>query len=718
MGRVVGSTVLAAVCALAASVALLSNGCGGDDPGLPPGGGGGDAGPEPDGGGGGTPDASVDPDGPSVAIVSPTAPGAGDYSSDAILVDGRVTATCRVTRNESTGDPVDSASVVLSAAGEGGATAEVAGTPNGTADEWSGTLDLGGFPNGQVTVTCSASDLADPPRTNSDQVATFLDLGPDIAVLSPAEGAAYGSQVDISFQVSEAPVADGDDGAAIDEVSARVGAVELELTPTGGGSYFTTLVFDDDAFVPPLDGPVAVTITASNSRSPAAVTRTIELSFVADSDGPDIELEKPEPAELVSGFMTIRANVTDSAGIETVLARVANDYEIELLHTNADIYQASFDTRQLSRSWVFPLVEVIARDLVGNESAIGRVVALDNRAPLVTLDSPPMREGICLTPNVCEPTDPRMCSRLFDPLGDDAVDDGEKVGALLELRVRAEDLGNGALAPSGVYIPLAGVDPAAVDIFVLDDSDMALIVDTDGDGVCDALNPIIEPVTVPTSSTEAAVISAAAVAPQGNSWFVSSAEPYGSTPGIDDDICVTPEPQDLTPPETLCTSSPMTRAISAETGQGGTTAAVFTIPPVGGPQCTGNAFDAPATNISDGWACAVAFAADSLGNEGLSAPLRFCVDHDGDGLDDDGVSLTSLGCAAAFGNVAAPGNRPACTDGCSLPLSFRNIPSMQLRVIRNEVPDCSDGVDNDNDSDVDWPDDTGCTSADDPLETN
>lgn len=702
-------------CAAAAMMQLLA--CGGDDPRPPGGADGSDGGPLVDGGGGGggLPDAAVDPDGPSVELITPSAPPAGDYSSDEIVTEARVTATCRVTRNPDTGDPVDSASVRVTAAGED-ASVEVVAVPSGAADEWMATLDLASFANGPITLGCSAADLADPPRVNSDQVATFLDLGPLITVVSPTEGASYGNQVDVAFMVAAQPVADDDDLAAVDQVTARVGSTELDLTPTGGGSYFTTLVFDDDAFVPPLDGEVAVVISAANGRTPEPVSRSVELTFVADSDGPVIELQAPAPAELVSGFMTIRARVTDTAGIATVLARVANSFEIELTPVGGDVYRASFDTRQLSRSWVFPLVEVIARDAVGNESAIGRVVALDNRAPFVAMDSPPMRQAICLTGGVCEPDDPRMCSRLFDPVGDDAVDDGEKVGALMELRVRAEDLGNGALAPSGVVIPLGGVDPAAVDLFILDDSDMALVVDSDGDGVCDALNPLIEPVTVPSGSNEAAVISMVAIPPEGDAWFVASPEGYGTTPGIDDDLCVTPEPPDDAPPGPLCDSSPLTRAIAAESGDDASTPAIFTIPPAEDPQCTGNAFDAPASNVADGWACAVAFASDTLGNVGLSPPLRFCVDHDGDGLDDGGTPLTSLGCPAAFGNTAPPGSRPSCTDGCSLPLTFRNVPSMQLRVIGSAVPDCGDGTDNDNDGDVDYPADTGCTSADDPTE--
>lgn len=148
---------------------------------------------------------------------------------------------------------------------------------------------------------------------------------------------------------------------------------------------------------------MALTIRATNSRSASAVTRSAALEFVADSAGPVIQVEAPTPGLLVGGFMEITASVSDPAGIETVVTTVAHQYEVELVPAGGGGYSATFDTRLLDDSWVFPLVEVRARDDVGNEAAVGRIVALDNRAPLVSMDSPPMREAKCLER-------PRWCS--------------------------------------------------------------------------------------------------------------------------------------------------------------------------------------------------------------------------------------------------------------------------------------------------------------------
>ncbi len=113
-----------------------------------------------------------------------------------------------------------------------------------------------------------------------------------------------------------------------------------------------------------------------------------------------------------------------------------------------DKYSGSFDTRGLPRTMVFPAIVVRAKDSVGNQSSVGELVTLDNVAPIASLDPPMMRESF-----IDSSTNELVCSSMFDPVGSDAVDDGESVAQLSELRARVEDLGNGATAASGVSIP-------------------------------------------------------------------------------------------------------------------------------------------------------------------------------------------------------------------------------------------------------------------------
>ncbi|HEX9288375.1 MAG TPA: hypothetical protein VF904_02530, partial [Anaeromyxobacteraceae bacterium] len=49
--------------------------------------------------------------------------------------------------------------------------------------------------------------------------------------------------------------------------------------------------------------------------------------------------------------------------------------------------------------------------------------------------------------------------------------------------------------------PNAGIDPEKTSVYILDDATQPLIVDTDGDGFCDHINPHLIPTTQPPTST-------------------------------------------------------------------------------------------------------------------------------------------------------------------------------------------------------------------------
>jgi hypothetical protein len=662
-----------------------------------------DAEPRPDAG------PPINTDGPVVEIVNPIEPPEGEYPGDVIVVNGSLEAVCRVSVNPETETPVDSASVTISAAGDG-ETVEVAATATGISDAYVATLDVSGLGNGELTITCKAADLAATPRANSATVDTFLDLGPEVEVFSPTAGSSYGQQVDLTFTVTEAPVADDDDGAALDTVVVTVAGVEMTPEDTGGGSYFLTIDFDSAEFNPALEGDVEVQILATNTRAVVPVTRDARVTFDADASGPVIDIATPEPGELIGGFITIAASVDDPAGVQSVVATVAHLYEVTLTGSGGS-YSGTFDTRVLPTHFVFPLIEVRATDVSGNESSVGRVVAVDNVSPLVSLDSPNVREALCLTGSIyCEDEDPRTCSLAFDPLGTDAVNDGQMVTALSELRVRAEDVGNGGNSSSGVFLPRAEVDDDSVEFYVLDDASLALLVDIDGDGMCDEINPDLVPTTVPDAANEAAVVSLVSVAGGGGAYFGADNGPYGEDPFMNDAFCSNPAEPDEDLPSAICASSPLYSIISAfPSGD----AAIFGIPPLTSLNCLGNAWDAPASNISDGWACVAARATDRLGNVGVSPPLRMCIDWDQDGLDANGEDLGVQGCGLdgdlSPGTIADEANRPLCTDGCAIPFSFTDYPAFQIRDVGVGDPPCNDGIDNDEDTLTDL-DDPECNS--------
>jgi len=300
------------------------------------------------------------------------------------------------------------------------------------------------------------------------------------------------------------------------------------------------------------------------------------------------------------------------------------------------------------------------------------------------------------------------CSRLFDPVGPDAVSDLDEAGPLSEFRVRIEDRRNGPEAPlSGVYVPMSTVEETSVQLFFLDDLGYDLLVARSGtDNQC-TLNPELTPTTgVVTASDHILVVDLVPISPAGESYFPIDGAlvecPYGGfwsmdcpfEDAIDDRDCLTPLQHITGEPVPLCGTAELARVIAAEFGED---AAVYGIPPVNGLSCGGNPFDFRAAGIEEGWACVVAMGQDELGNVGISEPLRVCFSA-------GGVNCNEL---------PLP---PTCTDGCEVD-AFEDWEWMQLRPLPTGTTQCSDGIDNDGDSLIDYPSDPGCAGFDDDDES-
>src|SRR5262249_47537883 len=143
----------------------------------------------------------------------------------------------------------------------------------------------------------------------------------------------------------------------------------------------------------------------------------------------------------------------------------------------------------------FPAVEVVANDTLGNHATSGGIVfTLDNVPPTGDLDPPPMtivKYNPIVLPDFrdCDPVD-CICSRGFDPVGGDAPNDLGVVNQVFDLRAEIEDDGNVGVGSDRNII--AGVQSAT--LYFLDDPSAPLVVDTDGDGQCDAINPNVIPI--------------------------------------------------------------------------------------------------------------------------------------------------------------------------------------------------------------------------------
>ncbi len=476
-------------------------------------------------------------------------------------------------------------------------------------------VDISGLPSGAYELHLTATTLSGASGT---AVRMFRgDSGPTITVAKPAQGNAYKGSIAAQVTITDAIF------APISGVTMSVGSHVLTPSgPTGTPANQWTTLIDFNAYMPPLDGDQLFAVSATNSNG----TKTsASVRFVIDNQGPSITTTVPVVGTIIGSITTIAAVVTDPASVldSSVVAVVAHGGETFTVPLDPDPstagrYSHQFDTRLLDVHDLYPTVSFRASDLLGNESSIGYTVALDNTPPLADLDPPTHFRVRVKSASIWS------CSWGFDPLGSDAVDDGEKTAQLFDVRARVEDRGNTPLAGTADIIPISLVDPGRVELLVLDDTTQPLVVDSDGDGVCDKINPLLVPTTTPMSSKDALLVNLIPIPSTGHADLTSD-------PSILNDPTLPCVPgTDATHPDPLCYTTDLTMAIPYTTGS---EPAIWTLAPVvpSGLQCVGNQFDAFANNVHDGWSCMAVRAADKLGNVQVSRVLRVCVDHDGVG---------------------------------------------------------------------------------------
>lgn len=370
-----------------------------------------------------------------------------------------------------------------------------------------------------------------------------------------------------------------------------------------------------------------------------------------DGIGPTIAVTSPAIGGMVVGDLTLRVTVTDDDGVAvgSVSATIAGTgvFEMAPVADSETEWEGTFPTTELT-GLVFPTIVVRAADTGGSESQFGFSVVLDNEGPWLSLDPPRIREAK-RNEDLDPGEGPLLCSQSFDPVGSDAASDGETVAQLVELRARIEDVGNNGTATSTVYVPHAGIDDARVQLYVLDDSERALIVDSDGDGTCDAINPTIVPTIVPTVGNEAAVLDLAPAPASGLSYYPAEMPDGDEFAGFNQG-CAFGEDDEA--PDVVCYAADnVTRIPFTPFGQ---LPMIYVPRPIDDNACMGYAFDAVATNIADGWACVAAIAYDNLGNHRVSPVMRICIDHDGVG-GECGAGAPG----APF--IAEAADRPSCT---------------------------------------------------------
>jgi hypothetical protein len=199
-------------------------------------------------------------------------------------VDGAVVSGAAVTVGASAADD-DAVAQVEFFAG-----AVSLGVDTNGADGWSVAWDTTAAADGAVTLIATATDTIG--QAASDTVGVTVDnLGPAVAVTSPADGATVAGVVEVT--------ADASDAVGVAQVEFFAGAVSLGVDTNGADGWSASW---DSATSP--DGPVTLTATATDTfgrTADGAVSVTVD-----NSGGGVVLMVVGNPASLSTGDAAVR----------------------------------------------------------------------------------------------------------------------------------------------------------------------------------------------------------------------------------------------------------------------------------------------------------------------------------------------------------------------------------------------------------------------------
>jgi hypothetical protein len=521
-------------------------------------------------------------------------------------------------------------------------------------DEYTTSFAIGAdLAPGRSEIRCTAEDSSSSPASASASAFVYIDFGPTIEIDSPARDAIKSVKqvVRFKYRITPEPLAVEDPEAEVSFAQLIVSGRTFELVedPEEAGTYWADVNFSDPSlFSEPPTGTTKVSVQASNSRDPA-VTREIGYSFTLDGRPPAITITAPPDGHVVGGFVKLRFNITDDvAGVDssTITLKIGSRvFNYEPGWGIGPDYVFEFDSASPDFGAAVQLpIMITAADRAGNNDGLGAstVLYLDSVAPVVSLDPPVVREY-----REEEPND--KCSHVFDPVGE-AQNDLSVTYTMARLRALVWERTN-SVAGQRIFHH-AGTDEASVYIYLQPDPEVPLLVDSNDDGACDALDTEV-------LDESRSFIKLAPIAPVGKSNFQSSLA--GDTVDTDPALGTLCEfGTDSAAPDTLCSkTSDMSRVIGQKvwTESGSVMAtAIFGVGPIGGAACTGADWELGALVPEDyeGWICLAARAKDNAGNVGVSRPLRLCLDR----LDSAHPDTPS--CAVSQDDA------PTCTDGCTV----------------------------------------------------
>jgi Bacterial Ig domain len=572
-------------------------------------------------GAGGTGPGTTTPSGTvAVAFLSPPTP--SDGSTVASSSDLPIGVTVDIVGGT---DFVAAGSVKATVTATGSTAAAATGQlVAASADIFNGTISLSSLKLGSYTLTVAATSSGG--AVGQASIGIVIDDGPAVSVSSPIAGKSYNGTLTVEFTADFGAI--GPSTSVSPNPSATVGGLAVQdlaadTSPNvPPNSYRGTVAFD--VYSPPLTGVQLLDVKATNANG---VLTEVRVLFSIDNTGPTITLTTPATGQVVGGVINISATINDDSGVfdSSVIAIIGDQnnpvFNLPLTPKGGGVYGVIFDTANLTRCvpppatslcLVYPTISFRASDTLGNQTVLGYDFSVDNVPPVADLDPPPIRD-------VRVGTNGYECSFAFDPLSvnrdiGDMPNDGCLVPQVFDLRARIEDDGNRA---SGLkVVPIAGIDPDNTSVYVLHDIGQPLVVDSDGDGNCDQINPLLVPTTdPPTAANQVLKIRLAGVPPAGLADFEPDKSLVGNT------VCA--QGSALTPPPLLCSFQQPTIAIS----YAGDQPAVWSVEPIDSFRCLGNQFDALANHIPEGWACLAIQTVDLAGNQGVSVPMRVYIQY-------------------------------------------------------------------------------------------
>lgn len=509
----------------------------------------------------------------------------------------------------------------------------------GSKSEYQAQIGLASQITGPITIGIDASNVSNIKSTKT--VNYNYDAGALITILEPGARFYRGSTAVVIQATTDTTKLAGVAGSdtKVKSVTATVGAlnVKLDCDKKDPNSWVCTglVDFGDMAFTQRPRGVQLMHVAAVDNNGSAT---SAERVFLVDEEGPKIVPITPLPGQIVGGVVVMEYKITDPAGVDpdSVLGVWLGEgtkkelFQVNLLFDRGSgAYIARFDTGRLPepKALVYPHISIRAQDFLGNQSSLGYQVSLDNTPPVMTVNPQDTKTQVA-TADMMTKTGFK-CSKTFNALGDDPnlASDGAVLNQVVSIRARVTDRPNVA---DGEESPLPiGTDPATVDLLIapitLDGKSPPLIVDDDGRGTCNNLNPNLQPVSALNGSNQAVLLHMSPV--------MSTGVPVYSTEGFNKDIfkgavaCDKPSMPEAMAPPALCPvlvnyDPNYTYAIPGE---------IFTIGPVSGGQCLGIQLDTLnvlGMNMKfEGAFCIAVRAADAAGNKNVSRPIRVCIER-------------------------------------------------------------------------------------------